>query len=100
MTYDELKRALLTIKEECRHNYNCDSCMVKQLTGVACMDTEPDQWTFEEENEKLYNNVMKRMQNMRVTGEREIIITLEREIRGYRKQLQWYKQKDVKENTM
>lgn len=53
MTYDELKRALVTIKEECKRRYNCDSCMVKLLTGTECLDTEPHQWTFKEVDEEV-----------------------------------------------
>ena len=53
MTYDELKRALLTIKEECKRRYNCDSCTVKLLTGTECLDTEPHQWTFKEVDEEV-----------------------------------------------
>ncbi|MFQ9923772.1 MAG: hypothetical protein ACLRVU_09670 [Beduini sp.] len=51
MTYDELKRALLTIKEECKRNYNCDSCMVKQLIGEYCQRKTPEQWYFKEKEE-------------------------------------------------
>ena len=51
MSREELKKALLTIKQECDHRYNCDSCIVKQLTGMECLDHEPYEWTFKEDKE-------------------------------------------------
>ena len=54
MGREELKKAMLLIKEECNRNYNCDSCMFKQLIGVNCMAREPHQWTFIKEKEICY----------------------------------------------
>ena len=51
MSREEIKKALLTIKQECDHRYNCDSCIVKQLTGMECLDHEPYEWTFKEDKE-------------------------------------------------
>lgn len=51
MSREELKRALLAIKQECDRNYNCDSCIIKQLTGMECLDHEPHEWIFKEDKE-------------------------------------------------
>lgn len=53
MSREEIKKALLTIKQECDHRYNCDSCMVKRLTGMECLDHEPHEWTFKEDKETI-----------------------------------------------
>lgn len=55
MSKEEIKKALRIIKEECKRNYNCNSCMFKQLTGVNCMAREPHQWTFKEYKEEMIN---------------------------------------------
>lgn len=55
MSREELKKAMLLIQEECKRNYICDSCMVKQLIGEYCVEREPHQWTFKEYKEEMIN---------------------------------------------
>lgn len=50
MSREELKKAMLLIKEECKRNYNCDSCMVRELIGEYCQRREPAQWIFNNED--------------------------------------------------
>ncbi len=54
MSREELKKALLTIKKECKRNYNCDHCMTKDILGTPhCLDIEPLEWTFKEDKETI-----------------------------------------------
>ena len=55
MSREELKKAMLLIQEECKRNYICDSCMVKQLIGEYCVEREPHQWTCKEYKEEMIN---------------------------------------------
>ncbi len=86
MSREELKKALLTIKKECKRNHNCDHCMTKDILGTPhCLDIEPHQW-FTNKNEEIYLKTIERLKccGVDVDDEKEVIAALASEIDEYR----------------
>lgn len=88
MSREELKKAMLLIKEECKRNYNCDSCMVREFSGEYCQRREPSQW-FANKNEKIYLKTIERLKHcgVDVDDEKKVIVVLAIEIDEYRSKI-------------
>lgn len=88
MSREELKKAMVLIKEECKRNYNCDSCMVREFLGEYCQRRTPAQWVINK-NEEIYLKTIERLKccGVDVDDEKKVIVALAIEIDEYRSKI-------------